>query len=100
MQPKTQDCYYVEPSVDHLRDCMRGLIALRPILTTRNVTWQHVPSAPPTPPQQLPSIGKEGESTAGEVASGEGATGEGASSQGGGRVEDLFRESKFCMMEV
>ena len=94
-QPKAQDRYYVGPSVDHPRDCMRVLTAPRSILTTRNVTWQHVPSAPPAPPQQLPPFVEEGEPTAGECASGEGA-----SSQGGGRMEDLYSESDIDMTEV
>ena len=73
-QPKAQDCYYVEPSVNHPRDCMREVTTHRTILTTRNVTWQHVPPAPPAPQQHLPPIAEEGESTAGEGASGEGAS--------------------------
>ena len=71
-QPKNQDCYYVGPSVDHSCDYMLVLITHRSILTLRNVTWQHVPSASPAPPHQLPLIDKEGESTAGEGAGGEG----------------------------
>ena len=83
-QPKAQDCYYVGPNIYHLCDCMRVLTANRFILTASNVTWQHVPSTPSAPPQQLPHNAKKGESIAGE-----GASGEGASRQGGGRVEDL-----------
>ena len=94
-QPKAQDCYYVGPSVDLPRDCMRVLTAHRSILTTRNVTWQHVPSAPPAPLQQLPLITKEGESTAGE-----GAGGEGTPSQGGGWLDDLDSESNLDLKEV
>ena len=94
-QPKAQDCYYVRPSVDHPRDCMRVITAHRPILATQNVTCQHVPFAPPAPAQQLPPIAGEGESTVGE-----GVSGEGASRQGGGRVEDLYSESDLDMMEV
>ena len=71
-QLKVQDCYYVGPSVDHPRDYMLVLITHRSILTPRNVTWQHVPSASPAPPHQLPLIAKEGEFTAGEGAGGEG----------------------------
>ena len=82
-QPKGQDCYYLGPGVDHPRDCVRVLTSHRTVLTTRNLTWQHVPSVPPEPPQQLPPIEEEGESEAGE-----GESGEGASSQGGGRVDD------------
>ena len=41
-------------------------------------TPEQIPFAPPAPPQQLPPIAKEGESTAGE-----GASGEGVSIQGG-----------------
>ena len=74
---------------------MRVLTAHRSILTTRNVTLKHVPSAAPAPPQQLPPIAGEGESIARE-----GASGEGASSQGGGRVEDLYSESNLDMTEV
>ena len=48
-QPKAQDCYYVGPSVKHPRDCMQVLTTHRTILTTRNVTWQHVSPAPPAP---------------------------------------------------
>ena len=92
---KARDCYDVGPSVDHPRDCMRLLTAHRSILTTRNVTWQHVPSAPPATPQHLPSVAEKEESTAGE-----GANGEGASSQGGGRVQDLDSESDPDMAEV
>ena len=80
--PKAQDCYYVGPGVNHPRDCMRVLTANRSILTTRNVTWRHVPLPPPAPPQQRPPIAEEGGSTAGEDESGEGAP-----SQGGGRAE-------------
>ena len=64
LQPKPRDFYYVGPSVDLPRDCRRMLTAHRFILTTRNITWQHVPSAPPAPLQQLLPIGEEGESTA------------------------------------
>ena len=74
---------------------MRVLTVHRSILTTRNATWQHVTSAPPAPPQQLPLIAEEGKSTAEE-----GASREGASSQGGGRVEDLDSESDLDMTEV
>ena len=94
--PKAQDCYYVGPGVNHPRDCMRVLTANRSILTTRNVTWRHVPLPPPTPPQQLPPIAEEGGSTAGG-----GASGEGAPSQGRGRVEeDLDGESDLDVTEV
>ena len=94
--PKAQDCYYVGPGVNHPRDCMRVLTANRSILTTRNVTWRHVPLPPPAPPLQLPPIAEEGGSTAGE-----GASGEGAPSQGGGRVEqDLDGESDLDVTEV
>ena len=48
--PKAQDCYYVGPGVNHPRDCMRVLTANRSILTTRNVTWRHVPLPPPRVP--------------------------------------------------
>ena len=48
-QSKAQDCYYVGPSVNHPRDCMRVFTTHRTILPTRNVTWQHVPRAPPAP---------------------------------------------------
>ena len=75
---------------------MRVLTANRSILTTRNVTWRHVPLPPPAPPQQLPPIAEEGGSTAGE-----GENGEGAPSQGGGRVEeDLDGESDLDVTEV
>ena len=75
---------------------MRVLTANRSILTTRNVTWRHVPLPPPAPPQQLPPITEEGGSTAGE-----GASGEGEPSQGGGRVEeDLDGESDLDVTEV
>ena len=95
-QLKAQDCYYyVGPSVNHPRDCMRVLTTHRTILTTRNVTWQHVPPAPPAPQRHLPPIAEEGESTAGE-----GASGEGVSSQGGGRVADLDSESDLGMTGV
>ena len=80
-QPEARDCYYVGPSVNHPRDCMRVLTTHRTIRITRNVTWQHVHPAPPALQQHLPSIAEEGESTAGE-----GGSGEGASSQGGGSV--------------
>ena len=50
-------------------------------------TPEQVPSSPPAPPQQLPPIAEEGQSTAGE-----GASGEGASNQGGGRMEGLDSE--------
>ena len=94
-QPKAQDCYYVGPSINHLRHFMRVLTTHRTILITRNVTWQHVPSAPPASQQHLPPISEEGQSTAGE-----GASGEGASSQGGGRVADLDGESDLDMTGV
>ena len=94
--PKAQDCYYVGPGVTHTRDCMRVLTAYRSILTTRNVTWRHVPLPPPAPPQQLPPIAEEGGSTAGE-----GESGKGAPSQGGGKVEeDLDGESDLSVTEV
>ena len=48
--PKAQDCYYVGPGVNHPRDCMRVLTTNRSILTTRNVTWRHVPLPPPRAP--------------------------------------------------
>ena len=79
-QPKAQDCYYVGPGVDHPRDCMRVLTTHRSIVTTRNVTWRHVSSAPPVPPQQLPPITEEGESETGEAES------------RGGRVKPRRRE--------
>ena len=47
---------------------------------------EQVPSAPPAPPQQLPPIAEEGDSTAGEGAIGERASGKGASSKGGGEM--------------
>ena len=62
------------------------------MLTTRNITWQHVPPAPPAPQRHLPPIAEEGESPAGE-----GASGEGASSQGECRVTDLDSESDLDM---
>ena len=83
--PKAQDCYYVGPGIDHPRDCIRVLTANRSILTTRNVTWRHVPLSRPAPPQLLPPIDEEGGSTAGE-----GASGERAPSQGGGGVEEVL----------
>ena len=95
LQPKAQDCYYVGSSVNHPHDCMRVLTTHRTILTTRNVTWQHVPPAPPAPQQHLPPIAEEGEPTAGE-----GASGEDASSQGGERVANLDSESDLDMTGV
>ena len=96
LQPKAQDCYYVGPAIDHPRDCIRVLTANRSILTTRNVTWRHVPLSRPAPPQQLPPIAEEGGSTAGE-----GASGERAPSQGGGGVEEVLdNESDLDDMEV
>ena len=83
--PKAQDCYYVGPGIDHPRDCIRVLTANRSILTTRNVTWRHVPLSRPAPPQELPPIAEEGGSTAGE-----GASGERAPSQGGGGVQEVL----------
>ena len=53
-------------------------------------TPEQIPSASPALPQQLPSIAKEGESTAGE-----GASGEGASNLGGKRVQGL--DSEFSL---
>ena len=95
-QSKAQDCCYVGPGVNHPRDCMLVLIANRSILTTRDVTWRHVPLSPPVPPKQLPPIAEEGESTARESESGEGT-----SSQGGGRVEvDLDGESDLDVAEA
>ena len=95
-QPKAQDCYYVGPSVNHPRDCMRVLTANRSIQTTRNVTWRQVPLSPPTPSNQLLHIAEEGESAARE-----GKNGEGTSSQGGGRVEvDSDGESDLDVTEV
>ena len=94
--PKAQDCYYVGPGIDHPRDCIRVLTANRSILTTRNVTWRHVPLSRPAPPQQLPPIAEEGGSTAGE-----GASGERAPSQGGGGVEEVLdNESDLDDTEV
>ena len=75
---------------------MRVLTANRSILTTRNVTWRHVPLSPLVPPKQLPPIVEEGESTARE-----GESGEGTSSQGGMMVEvDLDGESNLDVTEV
>ena len=74
---------------------MRVLTAHRSILPTRNVAWQHVPSVPPAPLQQLPPIAKEGESTAGK-----GASGKGTPSQGEGGVEYLYSEFDLNMTEV
>ena len=71
------------------------LTAHRSIPTTRDITWQHVPSAPPAPPQQLPPIAEEGESTARE-----GASGEDASNQGGRGVKDFYSVSDLNMTEV
>ena len=94
--PKAQDCYYVGPGIDHPRDCIRVLTANRSILTTRNVTWRHVPLSRPAPPQQLPPIAEEGGVTAGE-----GASGERAPSQGGGGVEEVLdNESDLDDTEV
>ena len=64
-------------------------------MTTRNVTLQHVPPAPPAHQQHLPPITEEGESTTWE-----GASGEGAISQGGGRVVDLDSEFDLDMTGV
>ncbi|CAM9970622.1 unnamed protein product [Pylaiella littoralis] len=64
-QPQAQDCFYVGPGVNHPPDCMRLITANRSTLTTRNVTWGHVPTAPPVPPQQPPPIAEEGESDSG-----------------------------------
>ena len=75
---------------------MRVLTANRCILTTRNVTWRHVPLSPPVPPKQLPPIAEEGESTARE-----GESGEETSSQSGWRVGvDLDGESDLDVTEV
>ena len=74
---------------------MRVLTAHRSILPTRNVAWQHVPSVPSAPLQQLPPIAEEGESVAGK-----GASGEGTSSQGEGRLEYLYSEFGLDMAGV
>ena len=74
---------------------MQVLTVNHSILTTRNVTWQIVPSSPPPPPQQRSPIVKEGEFTAGE-----GASGDGASHQGGERVDVLDSEFDLDMAEV
>ena len=58
--PKAQDCYYVGPGVNHPRDCMRVPTANRSILTTRNVTWRHVPLPPPRPRCNCPLLPKMG----------------------------------------
>ena len=72
------------------------LTANRSILTTRNVTWRHVPPSPAVLPKRLLPIAEEGESTARESESGEGT-----SSQGGGRVEvDLDGESDLDVTVV
>ena len=94
-QPKAQDCYCVGPSVNHPRNCMRVLTTHRIILTSHNITWQHVPPAPPAPQQHLPPIAEEEENTAGE-----GASGEGASNLGARRVADLDSESDLDMTGV
>ena len=96
-QPKAQGCYNVPGSTQRLppRDCMRVLTTHRSILTTRNVTWQHVPSAPSAPQQQLPPVAEKEESTARE-----GASGESASSRGRWSVEDLDSETDLNMTEV
>ena len=75
---------------------MRVLTANRSILTTRNVTWRHVPPSPAVLPKRLLPIVEEGESTARQ-----GESGEGTSSQGGGRVEvDLDGESDLDVTVV
>ena len=75
---------------------MRVVTANRSILTTRNVTWRHVPLSPPVPPKQLTPIAEEGESTARE-----GENGERTSSQEGERVEvDVDGESNLDVTEV
>ena len=90
--PKAQDCYYEGPGVNHPRDCMRVLTANRYILTTRNVTWRHVPLPPPRAPAATAPYCRK---------AGEGESGEGAPSQGGGRVEeDLDGESDLDVTEV
>ena len=94
-QPKAQDCYYVGPSVNHPRNCMRVITTHRIILTSHNVTWQHVPPAPPAPQQHLPPIVEEEENT-----SREGASGEGSSNLGGRSVADLDSESDLDMTGV
>ena len=58
--PKAHDCYYVGPGVNHPRDCMRVRTANRSILTTRNVTWRHVPLPPPRPRNNCPLLPKRG----------------------------------------
>ena len=95
LQLSAQDFYYVGPSVNQLRDSIRVLTTHRTILTTRKVTWQHVPPAPPAPQQHLPPIVEEEESIAGE-----GASREGAYSQNGGRMTDLDSDSDLNMAGV
>ena len=83
-QPKAQEGYYLGPAINHASDAMRVISNKQTILTTRNVTWQHVPHVPTASLQQLPPINEVGESAA-EAGGGE----EGTSSQGGGGKEYL-----------
>ena len=68
--PKAQDCYNVGSGVNHPRDCMRVLTANRSILTTRNVTWRHVPLSPPRPRSNCPLLPKGGSLQRGRARAG------------------------------
>ncbi|CAB1096632.1 unnamed protein product [Ectocarpus sp. CCAP 1310/34] len=81
--PKAQKCFYLGPGINTNRDCVRIINDKRQAITTRNFTWQSVPTAPAALPQSLPPIAEEEE----EFATEEDEVGEGASSQGGGRAE-------------
>ena len=59
-QPKALDCYYVEPGVNHPRDCMRLLIANRSILTTRTSLGDKYPFPLRSPRSNCPLSPKRG----------------------------------------
>ena len=80
--------FYVGPARNHPRDSMRIYSQeTGEIIISRDVSWCHVPTSPPTSvPQSIsaPSERRETESTADESREGR----EGTSRQGGGGVEE------------
>ena len=49
MDLKARECFYLSPAINHPSQSKRVLVRTGKVITTRNVTWAHVPlSRPPT----------------------------------------------------